>query len=96
MNLTLSKTMSNSKKECLMNCQKQSQTNPIQTQSNLIYSVFIRVHSWLNSKQSQSKPILSRLSAIAFLSVEALAKTEATAEARPKGTFCVDISGKLF
>jgi hypothetical protein len=32
---------------------KQSQTNPI-------YSVFIRVNSWLNSKQTQTNPILSR------------------------------------
>jgi hypothetical protein len=30
---------------------KQSQTNPI-------YSVFIRVNSWLISKQTQTKPIL--------------------------------------
>jgi len=33
--------------------EKQSQTNPI-------HSVFIRVNSWLISKQTQSKPIYAR------------------------------------
>jgi len=39
-------TMTNNKKQRTINYSKQSQTNPI-------YSVFIRVHSWLNSKQTQ-------------------------------------------
>jgi hypothetical protein len=51
--VTLIMTMINNKKEHSMNHQKQSQTNPIQSQSNPIYIVLIRVHSWLNSKQTQ-------------------------------------------
>jgi hypothetical protein len=43
--------MTNNKKERSTNCQKQSQTNPI-------YSVFIRVNSWLISKRTQTKPNL--------------------------------------
>jgi hypothetical protein len=39
--------------------EKQSQTNPTcGEQGRTIHSVFIRVNSWLNSKQTQSKPIL--------------------------------------
>jgi hypothetical protein len=43
-------TMANNKKEHSMNHQKQSQSNPI-------YIVLICVHSWLNSKQTQTNPI---------------------------------------
>jgi hypothetical protein len=39
-------TITNNKKLRTTNFEKQSQTNPI-------YSVFIHVHSWLNSKQTQ-------------------------------------------
>jgi len=46
--------MTNNKKQRTMNHSKQSQTNPI-------YSVFIRVHSWLNSKQTQTKPTCGEL-----------------------------------
>jgi hypothetical protein len=38
-------------KFALFTMQKQSQSNPI-------YSVFIRVNSWLNSKQTQTNKIL--------------------------------------
>jgi hypothetical protein len=51
MNLTDCMTNSYSNNLGLLTMKKQSQTNPI-------HSVFIRVNSWLNSKQTQSKPIL--------------------------------------
>jgi hypothetical protein len=41
-------------KSQLLTMQKQSQTNPN-------YSVFIRVNSWLNSKQSQTNPTCGEL-----------------------------------
>jgi hypothetical protein len=56
--ITSINTINCSEKMKLDTWSKQTQTNPNQSQSNPIYIVFIRVHSWLNSKQSQNKPNL--------------------------------------
>jgi hypothetical protein len=83
----------------LLTMEKQSQTNPI-------HSAFIRVNSWLNSKQTQSKPTclaeasakadLFRLPAIACLFSIALAKEKATAEAQSRNlSKQLSTSGKL-
>jgi hypothetical protein len=54
--ITATVTMNCSEKMKLDTWSKRTQTNPIQSQSNPIYIVFIRFSSWLNSKQSQNKP----------------------------------------
>jgi hypothetical protein len=67
--ITLIKAKDYNKKMKLDTWSKRTQTNPI-------YIVFIRIHSWLNSKQSQNKPNQTQ-PALSDLSAEASAKAEA-------------------